>query len=338
MLLAMMDRPQAPAPRAGRAWITALFLAAGLALLGWMVLRLDLTFAQVQGGFANVGWWFAAILTLTLARFGLRAGAWLVLTGQPIPFASAVAATISGDALGNVTLLGPLASEPAKAMYLRRHATPASTLASLTAENFFYSVSVAIYVIVASAAMLVLFDLTPAIRLAGTASLGGMATVLAGATWLAWQKPTIASSLLERIPIRRLRTLAGRVRIFEHQTYGAAGHRGSRLAVVAACEGLFHALSLLECWLTFWLLTGVTAIAPALVYDGFNRVINIVGKPVPGRIGVEESGTAVLAGAIGYASADGFMLAIVRRVRTLIFAALGLALWGRNSRSLDIVD
>ena len=99
------------------------------------------------------------------------------------------------------------------------------------------------------------------------------------------------------------------------------------------CETAFHVLSLIECWLTFWLLTGVTSIVPALVYDGFNRVVNIVAKPIPGRMFVEEGGTAALARALGYDPASGFLLAVIRKIRMLVFAAIGLALWARRQRA-----
>lgn len=332
MLLWMTSSPSSQAPPRGRPWLTLVLLFAGVALFVWLVRRLDLRVADITAGFATIGWWFAAILLLAAARFALRAYAWLTLLDRPVPFRTAIAAIISGDALGNVTPLGFVASEPSKALYLGRHVEPATAFAALAAENFFYSTSVALYVVIASGALLLLFDhLDPTIHLAGTIALSGMGAVLVGAAWLAWQKPALASTLLARIPIGRLRSIVDRVRRFEQQTYGAAGHQGRRLAIVAGCEATFHVLSLAECWLTFWLLTGVTSIAPALVYDGFNRVVNIVAKPIPGRLGVEEGGTAVLAGAIGYLPTDGFMLALVRKVRMLVFSAIGLGLWIRRT-------
>lgn len=280
--------------------------------------------------------WFVAILALSFVRFVLRAYAWIVLTGLPIPLRSAVAATISGDALGNVTPLGLAASEPAKALYLRRHADPARTLPALVAENFFYSVSVAVYVIVAAGAMFVFFDLPPAVRVAGQLSLAGMAIVLVGAAWLAWRKPSIASAIVARLPGRRAAALADRVQRFEHDTYGAATHESRPLAAVVACEAGFHVLSLIECWLTFWLLAGSTALVPALVFDGFNRVVNVVFKHLPLRVGVEEGGTALLAAAIGLSAHDGFMLGIVRKVRMIVWAAVGLGLWARASVKKEV--
>jgi hypothetical protein len=83
--------------------------------------------------------------------------------------------------------------------------------------------------------------------------------------------------------------------------------------------------------MTFWLLTGVSAVLPALVLDAFGRIINVVFKSLPFRVGVEESGTAVAAQAIGYARDGGFLLGLVRKARVIAWAAVGLVLWARNT-------
>jgi hypothetical protein len=321
----------ASAWRGRRAGLTLLLLAGGLALLVYTWRQLHFGVADVQNGFARVGPWFAAIFALSFARFVLRSYAWMTLTARPAPLAAAVAATISGDALGNVTPLGLAASEPAKAFYLRRYGNPADLLASLTAENFFYSVSVAIYIVIGGICMLEYFPVDASVRRAGIVATAAMMVVLGAAAWLAQRQPALVSGMLARVPFARLRALVERVRVFEQRMYDAAGHRGSRLAVVAACELAFHVLSLLECWMTFWLLTGVTALLPALVLDAFGRVVNIVFKSLPFRVGVEESGTAVLAQAIGYARDGGFLLGLIRKARVIAWAAVGLVLWARNA-------
>ena len=160
-----------------RTAVNVLLSIAGIALLAWQVHDVG-GVGTVRDGLARVGIGLVAILTLQLVRFGLRSYAWLALLGRPAPLSAAIAATISGDALGNLTPLGLAASEPAKAVYFARHVEPTQALAALTAENFFYSVSVAVYVIIGAAAMLVAFDLPPALEQAGVAALVLMAGVL----------------------------------------------------------------------------------------------------------------------------------------------------------------
>ena len=325
------DETSADRRQGGRLLATAVLLAIGVALLVWQVRALDLSAADLREGFANVGGWFAAILLLSFARFALRSWAWLILADRPLPFRTVLAATISGDALGNVTPLGLLASEPAKALYLRRLVDPTHALAALTAETFFYSVSVAIYVTIGTGAMLALFSVGPDVYWAGAITLGGMALVLGGAAWLAWRRPSIVSQLLARLGLAHRWSVVERVRTFEHAAYGAAGRRGNHLPVVAACDVGFHVLSFVECWLTFWLLTGVSSLLPALIFDAFNRVVNVVFKFIPFRLGVEEGGTALLATAIGLPASGGFLLGLVRKVRVIAWAAVGLLLWSRRT-------
>jgi hypothetical protein len=313
-----------------RTVVTLLLALGGAALLAWQVQRVGLS--TIRDGFGAVGAGFLVILALSFARFVLRSYAWTVLIGRGVPLSSAIAATIAGDALGNLTPLGLLASEPAKAIAVGRHVEPARALAALTAENFFYSVSVALLVIASAGAMLAAFTLPDSVRWSGWISLGAMGVVVAGAVWLAWQRPAVASALLSRIPSTRVRAILDRVRAFEADAYAATGAGTSRVRTVVVCHLLFHALSFVESWFTFWLLTGVTSLLPALVFDGFNRVVNIVAKPVPMKLGVEEGGTAILAAAIGYPSHAGFVLGLVRKARVFVWAVVGVALMVRLRR------
>jgi hypothetical protein len=306
--------------------INAVLSVAGVALLVWQVQEVGGA-AAVTSGLRSVGAGFLPILAMALARFALRSYAWLVLLGQPAPFSAALAATISGDAIGNLTPLGLAASEPAKAVYLGRHVEPGRALAALTAENFFYSVSIAVYVIVGAAAMLAFRDLPNAVHVAGIGALVAMAVALVASGWIAWSQPAAASAVLSRLPSRRLAAMVERVRDFEMQTYGSVGREGARLAAVALAETGFHVISFAESWLTLYLLTGTSLPTHALILDSVNRVINVVFKLVPLRVGVDEVGSETVAMAIGIPG-QGLLSALVRKVRMLVFAVAGLAMWG----------
>lgn len=116
--------------------IAALIAVAGLALVVWQIR--DVGLDTVWAGFRAVGpLGFAAILTLSFLRYLVRSLAWTTLIvpppGRPsVPLRSVTAATIGGDALGNLSFLSLLVSEPAKALYLTRHVPATITMATET--------------------------------------------------------------------------------------------------------------------------------------------------------------------------------------------------------------
>jgi hypothetical protein len=313
-----------PPARASRTAVTAVASIAGVGLLVWQVQKVGLD--AIRADLAAVGWGFVAILGLSLLRFVVRAVAWTTLIGERVPIARALAASIGGDALGNITPLSLLVSEPAKALYIGGRVSTAQALAALAAENFFYSISVAIYIVLGTAALLLVFPVDATIQWAGTIALGAMATILAAAAWLAWQKPSVASAMLARVPFVKLDAVVARVRDFEVRTYGSVGQQAGRLNVVVACETAFHLLSFTEAWLTLWLLTGASLPLQAFVLDTFSRVSNIIFRLIPFRLGVDQVGSDLVARAIGLRGGIGTTLSLVRTGRVLVWAIVGMGL------------
>jgi hypothetical protein len=331
--------PADSSPRLARRRVVvgALVSIFGVGLLVWQVQRAHPD--QIIAALAQVGWGFLAILAVSFVRFGLRSLAWTTLMGGDLSLKGAIGATIAGDAIGNLTPLSLLISEPAKALYLRDEAPASRSLAALTAENFFYSLSVAMFIILGTIAMLEAFAVSRELRLAGLVSLGLMAAVLAGAAWLAWREPALISATVSRLPVPILRGLAARVRRFETTTYAFARQAPGRLGLVAACETGFHVLSFAESYYTIWLITGRSAPLAAFVLDTFNRIVNVVFRAMPLRIGVDESSTAIVAPAVGFTSAVGVAIALVRKGRMLVWAAVGILLSVRKGiRVRDIID
>jgi hypothetical protein len=316
-----------------RTVLNALLTAAGAALFIWQIH--DAGGAKnIRDGLVSVGWGFVPILVLSFGRFALRSYAWLTLLGRPAPLWTAVAATISGDALGNLTPLSLAASEPAKAVYLGRRLDTTQAFAALTAENFFYTVSIAIYIAIGAIALLVTFhDLPDAVRVSGIGALALTAISLAAAAWIAWARPALLSRLVAHISSARVAVWVERVRDFETRAYGSAGPGTWPLVRLASAEIAFHVLSYAEMWLTLYFLTGGSHPVEALVLDAVSRAVNVVFKMVPWRMGVDEVTALQLAEAIGISPVVGLQTALIRKVRMLAWASLGIALWflrGRN--------
>ena len=311
-----------------RAAANAALSVVGVALLVWQIRDVG-GVHEVRRGLASVGVGFAAVLLFSFLRFVMRAVAWRALLGEPAPLSSAIAATLSGDALGNVTPFGLAASEPAKAFYLGRHLEPRRAFAALAAENFFYSISVAIYVIGGAAALLIVFrNLPDPVRQGGIGALVLMAMLLVAAAWIAWARPSVMAAVLARVPAGRAERLAERLHEIEQHTYGSATSAGARLGQVALAQLTFHALSFAELWLLLYLVTGGASLpVEALVLDSVSRVINVVFKIVPMRLGVDEVSSEMVGVAIGLAPGHGLVIALVRKIRMIVWAAVGLALW-----------
>jgi hypothetical protein len=63
----------------------------------------------------------------------------------------------------------------------------------------------------------------------------------------------------------------------------------------------------------------------ALLLETMNRGVTIVFKMLPLRVGVDEAAAALVTTRLSLGSATGVMLALVRKLRMLFWAALGLA-------------
>jgi hypothetical protein len=314
--------------------LTAIAAAAGLALLVWQVRATGA--ASIARGIADVGWWGAlGVLALSLGRFLSRSTAWSALIPADTPPGRALAAVIAGEAAGALTPLSLLVSEPTKAAYLGS-ALPtvgtAGALAALVAETFFFSISVAVYVMIGTAALVVAYPVDAGLRGAALAALGAMAGVLVAAAWMAWRQPSLAGALLERLPVRRIAELAGPVRAFERTAYRSTGHAGARLGVVLTAEAAFHAMSFLEMWLTLWLITGGSHPAAAFILDTVGRVMNIAFKMVPLQLGVLQVGSELVAAALGLAPGVGVTASLIRTIRILVWTVVGIGVIGRDVR------
>ena len=285
-----------PGVRGWRQVVTLVALAAGVTLLVWQV-RAQGT-PEILRGVASVGIFGGVlVLALSLARFYARAIAWLALMTDRVAVGRAVRAVIAGDAASNLTPLNLLVGEPAKAAYLRAPSGTAAALTALLAENFFFAVSVALYVILGTLIMFWRFTVHEDVRWAGVLAIAGMVCVLAGAIVLT----------------RWMRT-----------------HLARRPPTVIAAEAIFHVLSFLEMWLSIWLVTGQSLPLEALVLDAFGRVANVLFKVVPLQLGVLQVGSELVATAIGLAPGVGTTLSLVRTARVLVWAGVGLGLIGKR--------
>ena len=91
-------------------------------------------------------------------------------------------------------------------------------------------------------------------------------------------------------------------------------------------DWVFHGLAVLEVYLVLgWLdPLGHPTLVQAVAFETLNRVITVVFKFVPFRIGVDEALSAMVAPVVAVNPTLAVALAVVRKVRNLFWAGVGL--------------
>jgi hypothetical protein len=300
--------------------VSAVCTLLGALLFAYVLSRTGVT--DILEGIGRVGGWgLAAVFMLGGLRLALRSAAWrlCMAPGTTLTFSAAFSAFLAGDTAGNITPLGLLASEPTKVFLTRHHLATRESIASLAIENLTYTVSVVGMVVAGLIVVLVTVPLSEELRWVIVAALGCLAAVsLAGWRLMrgTWDERRGAR------PSWRERLAAGRLAVTRFVT----DHPG-RLWQAFALDAAFHLLAVIEVFLTLRWVIGDRSptLAQAVAFESLNRVIIVIFKFVPFRIGVDEALNGGLAPILSVNPAAGVSLALVRKVRSLFWAAVGLA-------------
>jgi hypothetical protein len=316
--------------------ISTVVTLVGVVLLVVLVRRVGAD--AIAAGARQVGWGFTAIVALGAARILARAAAWRLCLdpadAAAVRLRQAFAAGLCAEAVGSLTPLGLLASEPAKAAWVRGTIPFGRAMAAVAIENVLYSISVAIVIAAGTIALLLSFNLPEGLRQASELSLAlitGVLVALVLAVWIAGRRLALFAAMAERLLGARGTAIAGRVRRLEERAHDAVRLTRGRLLPIATLETLFHAGGVAEAYLTVWLLTGTSpALLAAFILETANRIVNVIFRFVPLRVGVDEAGTALIAEVLAIGAAVGVTLAVVRKARVLCLSAAGVALMLRR--------
>ena len=300
-----------------------LYLGAAAALAGAVLFAVairDVGWADVAAGIRRVGWGLLPILVLAGVRFVLRAEAWrrCMPADARIPLRQAWEAYLAGDALGNITPLGLVASEPTKIFLVRHRLATRQAASSLALDVFVYSTSVVAMIGIGLVALVATLSLPDGWRAAILAALAALvvgvviAWRLVGGTWDEGRGAR---------PQWRARLSALRESVLAR----SAGHP-SRLWSVFLLHALFHVCAIAELYLTLWWLEAEPTVAQALIFSALDRVVIVLFKFVPLRIGVDEASAGGMAALLGWPAATGVALALVKKLRSLAWTGVGLLL------------
>ena len=322
-----------------------IFALLGLLLFAYFVKKAGLI--EITAGIGRLGAGFVLILAISSIRQIVRSLAWIKCFEQPfrLRFRDALAARIMGDALGNIIPLASVAvSEPSKAVFVKDRVPLMVALSALAVENIFYSLSVAIFIFSGTATLLLTFSLPKPLRYVSFGALATTLVIMPLVYFLIrrqWRFLSATLGLLGNRGIARnwMTRMTPRAATLEQRIYGFYERNQASFLSIFVLESVFHLAGVIEIYVT---LSYISPIAPTLltafILESVNRIINVVFKFVPLRTGVDEAGTGMLSKVLGFTTAIGVTLAIVRKGRDIFWAAIGVALLLHKGFSLRRVE
>jgi glycosyltransferase 2 family protein len=320
--------------RSRLAFLNIIVAVIGVALLIFTVQRAG-GWGAVVAGAAGVGWWFIAIVLLGAFRMMCRTRAWMACANVPqLRFSDAFGAWIVGDAIGNLTPLGLLASEPTKILMVRARISTVTSIASVTIENAFYTASVLVVLLSGTWLFLQRAAVPPGLEQISEVIIAAIAVLAAIGIWMVRARPAVISRFAPMIA-----RIAGKsdapaeaIREVESLIYAVPQWPAGRIATVAMWEIVFHVAAVTEVWLLLRLLVPDITVGEAFLLESAGRFVTVAFKFVPYRLGIDEAGSGAVAAVLGLGPAVGVTLALVRRIRIIVLNAIGLVLLVRYRR------
>jgi hypothetical protein len=104
-----------------------------------------------------------------------------------------------------------------------------------------------------------------------------------------------------------------------------------RLIILIWLPIVSYAVMAMEVWIVFWAIGEPIGLTEGLTIETFTRLSSVASAAIPANIGALEASNASVATMLGLTG--GGSLALARRIRVLLWAALGLALYPRIPRA-----
>ena len=326
-------------------WLQAIAFLLGLGLLIYVINLVGLQ--PIFDALLRIGFFgFLILLAISGSRHVFRT----IAMSAAVPrehrrfnFFQAFAVRLGGEAISFLTFTGPLLGEATKVALLRRRVPLTYGVPALVVDNLLYNLSVVFFILSGACVMLFTYNLPPlvyysVIGIAIVAALGIIAAGLAAKRrimLLTWTLDQMARLRLSPKVILKRRQ---HIYHIESKVYDFYKHHPGVFFGMIACDLLAHTSGVVEVYVTLRMLGYVPQVAQAYIIESLTKVINFIFAFVPGTIGVYEGGTGVVLKTLGFTTAIGVTLALVRKAGTIVWTSIGLLIltwrtlpnaWGR---------
>ena len=314
-------------------WIQTVILLIGSGILFYVVYRIGLQ--TITDAFSRIGWGFLLIVLLNGARHFLRAWCiYLVIPSEhrAFKYRHALAARLGGEAVSVVTFTGPFLGDFTKAMLLKTKTAFTNSAAAIIVDNILYYISVILMILGGVGILLYNFGGVDKILQYALFAVSAFAfLIITGlilvvkfhfkpTTWLL--KKVYEFNLLPEF-INKKRDY---VRQIEDNVFEFYLNHKSVFYIISGLIIISHILSVAEVYLVLYLLKYTVFPSTAYIIESLTKVINLAFSFVPGAIGVYEGGNGLILHFLGYTTAIGVIVALIRRGAILFWTFIGLAI------------
>ncbi|MFI5364068.1 MAG: lysylphosphatidylglycerol synthase domain-containing protein [Candidatus Binatia bacterium] len=309
------------------------FLVGGLALL--IFLLRELGTASVLANLRLVGWGVALIVGQEILAYLANTLGWLAAFPSPRPriaLPQLLGARIAGDAINYVTPTATLGGEFVRTRFLRGQASGTSIVASVAVAKLAQTVGQIVFVVLGLALILNDTPLPPGIRhglLAGLVVFSALALVLFFAQRRGMFAPILR--LVQRLGLSgRLPELTRRVQHLDEEIARIHGDANGGFLLSSASFLVGWMLGIVEIYLILWFLHVPVSVQRALTIEVLSVAIDGMLFFVPAKLGTQEGGKVLIFTLLGLDPAKGLALGILRRIRELTWAGIGLLILSRQ--------
>jgi putative membrane protein len=309
------------------------FLISGVILFVFLLHELGVR--TVVMNLRLVGWGIAPIVLQEILAYTANTFGWRAAFSSPrpqIPFARLLAARIAGDAVNYLTPTATLGGEFVRTRYLNGEAESTSLVASVAVAKLSQTIGQITFVVVGLVFVLDDTPLPAAVRrglLAGLAGLIALTVVLIVGQRRGMFAPMLRFAHRLGLP-ERAPALARRLQRLDEEIARFHGDANGALLLSSASFCIGWALGVLEIYLILWFLGVPVSVHRALTIEVLSVAIDGILFFVPAKVGTQEGGKVLIFTILGLDPGKGLALGIVRRIRELTWALIGMLILSRR--------
>lgn len=314
-----------------------LFLVAGCLLFAWLLWHIGL--GTLAGDLSLVGWGFTLVVVLELFALVFNSLAWrltLAPDRRVVPLPELFGMRLAGDSINYVTPSATIGGEFVKARLLSRRVPMSAALSSVGLGVLLQFASQILFVLAAVPFFTGALLERPGGR-AVFAGIGVLLLALAAVGFLSWR-----GDLFRRIrallhgfrwlPASWLPSEEKWSELDEH-VFGTIRNRPGDAALAVVFFALGWAMGAIEVYWVLHCLRVPIGWQTAFSIEALSVLVDVSTFFVPAKMGTQEGGKYAIFLLLGLDATNGFTVGVVRRLREILWAAIGLLVFGMFQRS-----